>query len=185
MKISISGMPGAGKSTVAKMLAANLGLRHYYMGGIRRTIAAGRGMTLEEFNTLGEKDFSTDKVVDEYQEKLGREEDNFIIEGRTSYFLIPDSFKVFLEVDLREGAGRIFKELHESDARNEGSFASEKEMLASLRRRLASDRKRYMKYYNRDCFDHANFDLVVDTTKLTPEQVVGRILEALRRAHVE
>ena len=77
MIISISGTPGAGKSTVAPMLADKLGYKRYYMGGLRREAARKRGLTIEEYNKLGETDPSTDLEVDRYQEELGKKENNF------------------------------------------------------------------------------------------------------------
>jgi cytidylate kinase len=41
--------------------------------------------------------------------------------------------------------------------------------------------ERYEKYYKLDFQDKKHYDLVVDTTDLTPEQVVGRILRAVKR----
>ncbi|MFP4112385.1 MAG: cytidylate kinase family protein [Candidatus Woesearchaeota archaeon] len=173
MIISISGMPGAGKSTLAENISKKLGMKRYYIGALRRSMAKERGMTLDEFNTLGETDPSTDKEVDEYQEKLGKEEDNFVIEGRTSFFFIPHSIKIFLDVDLKEAARRIYRcSLDEKDQRNEKVYLSEDDVYKNLLKRIESDRKRYRNYYNiENCYDGNNFDFVIDTTLLTPEQV--------------
>jgi cytidylate kinase len=42
--------------------------------------AKQRGLTLAEYNQLGETDPETDKEVDQYQRELGEKKDNFIIE---------------------------------------------------------------------------------------------------------
>ncbi|HII15831.1 MAG TPA: AAA family ATPase, partial [Nanoarchaeota archaeon] len=42
MQITIGGVPGAGKSTVAKLIAEKLGYKSYSMGAIRREIAGSR-----------------------------------------------------------------------------------------------------------------------------------------------
>ncbi len=99
--ISISGKAGSGKSTVSRLLAKNLGFRHYSMGDLRRKMAAGRGMTLAELNSLGEKEGFTDREVDEYQKKLGIKETNFVIDGRTSFHFIPHSVKYTLTQTAR------------------------------------------------------------------------------------
>ena len=172
MIISISGKPGSGKSTVAKKLAEEFGLVRYYIGGIRRQMAKKRGMTLEEFNELGEKEDFTDKEVDEYQKKLGKTKDNFVIEGRTSYFCIPHSIKIFLEVDEKVGAKRIFGHLKEkAEERNEAhGLNSVKDVLRSNQARMKSDRARYLKWYQQDPFDHKHYDFVLDTTNLSVEE---------------
>ncbi|MFH1364907.1 MAG: AAA family ATPase, partial [Candidatus Aenigmatarchaeota archaeon] len=89
MIISICGISGSGKSTISKLLAERLGYKHYSIGEIRRKMAVDRGMTLAELNKLGEKEDFTDKEVDKFQEELGKKEDNFVIDGRTSFHFIP------------------------------------------------------------------------------------------------
>ena len=178
MIISISGMPGSGKSTVARLLAKKLGIRRYSMGDMRRELARRKGLVLGELNKIGESEDWTDREVDDYQKRLGETEDNFVVEGRTSFFLIPKSFKVFLEVNPRTGAERIFRHMKEVD-RNEGRFDSVEDLIASLKKREESDRKRYLKYYKIDITDRTQYDLILDTTDLKPEQVVDKILEAI------
>lgn len=186
MKITMSGDPGAGKSTVAKILAKKLGLKRYYIGGIRREMAAKRGLSLEEYNLLGETDSSTDIEVDNYQKKLGKKEDNIIIEGRTSYFLIPDSLKVYLKVSLDEGAKRIINHMKtkEGAKRNETKEKHElsiEEMKEKLINRKKSDVFRYKKYYDQDVFDLSHYDLVIDTTNISVEQVVNKLLDKIMK----
>jgi cytidylate kinase len=172
MIISISGAEGAGKSTIAKMIAEKLGWPRYYIGGIRRQKAAERGLTLEEYNKLGETDSSTDIEVDEYQKNLGETQDNFIIEGRTSWYFIPHSFKIFLDVSFEEGAKRIFNDLQKNDSRNEGKdLKTYEDVLKSLKSRRQSDKIRYAKYFNIDVFDLDHYDFVLDTTNLNIEEV--------------
>ncbi len=172
MIISLSGAHGSGKSTIAQKLSEKLGWPRYYMGGLRREAAKKRGMTLMEYNKLGESDPSTDKEVDEYQKELGKTEDNFVIEGRTSWFLIPQSLKIYLDVDEEEGNKRVFGHLQQKNERNEDrDIESIDDVKESLRRRLASDRLRYKKYYNIDVNDVKNYDFYLDTTNLTADEV--------------
>jgi len=180
MIISISGAEGAGKSTIAKMLAAKLGWPRYYIGGIRREKARERGLTLEEYNKLGETDPSTDLEVDEYQKRLGETEDNFIIEGRTSWHFIPQSYKIYLDITFEEGAKRIFKALQNDNSRNEGNnLKTYDNVLTSLKARRESDKLRYAKYFGIDVFDVKNYDFVLDTTNMSIEQGFAKILEVI------
>lgn len=185
MIISINGKPGAGKSSVAQAIAEEFHLKRYYMGGLRREAARRRGMTLEEFNALGEKDFTTDREVDEYQKELGEKEDGFVIEGRTSFFLIPQSFKIFLDVTVAEGAQRIWDELqHDAEQRNEASdLKSVDDVAASIEKRIASDTLRYQKYYQRDIFQPEAYDLWLDTTGMTLAQVKEAVFQAIRQSN--
>jgi len=176
MIITIGGTPGSGKSTIAKMLAKKLGYTRYSMGDLRREIAKRKGMTLEEFNRMGERDPSTDRDVDEYQAQLGKEGDNLVIEGRASHHFIPHSVKIFLKSDLDEAGKRIWKELQQNIDRNEGKIHSQEQMISALKRRQESDRKRYLKYYRNDFSNETKFDFVLDTTQLSIAQVFSQVL---------
>ena len=183
MIISISGRPGSGKSTAGEFLAQALGYRRYYMGGLRREMAKERGISLAELNRLGETDIFTDRDVDEYQRKLGETEDNFVIEGRTSFYFIPKSYKIFLDCLITEGARRIWRQIEtEGNKRNEDDrVKSVADMEASLRERFASDQKRYKKYYGIDVYDLSHYDLVIDTTHLNQDEVNQCLLEEIKK----
>lgn len=171
MIITIGGKPGSGKSTLAKMLAAALGYAHYDMGSMRREMARKKGMTLQEFNILGEKETWTDEEVDQYQKRLGQEQDNLVVEGRMSFFFIPHSLKVFIDVDLRTGAQRVFMELQKSTARNEDTnLKSVQAVFESHRKRIESDSARYQKYYHTNVYDTQHYDYVLDTSDLNIQQ---------------
>lgn len=178
MIISINGAQGSGKSTVAKMLAGKLGWPQYNIGGLRRKIAGDRGLTLAEYNKLGETDPSTDVEIDEYQKKLGETEDNFIIEGRTSWYFIPHSSKIYIDVKEEEGVKRVFGHLQQKNERNEDKgLDSIEDVKESMRKRHESDRIRYKKYYGVDVNDLKHYDFYIDTTDLNPEQVYGAVYE--------
>lgn len=182
MIISISGAEGAGKSTIAKMLAAKLGWPRYYMGGISREKAREHGMTLEEYNKWGETDPRRDQEVDEYQQTLGETKDNFVIEGRTSWHFIPHSFKIFLDVSFEEGARRIFNDLQKDSSRNEGNnLKTYEDVLNSLKNRRESDKKRYEKYYQINVFDQSHYNLYLNATNLSIEQVFDKIWAVIKK----
>lgn len=177
MIISITGKPGSGKSTIAKKIAAALGYQYYYMGKIRREAARAMNMTITEYNKYGETHPETDKQVDDYQKKLAQTKENFVIDGRMSWYFIPHSIKIFFEVDPRVGARRVYKELQKTHHRNEDKeMHSENEVRRSHQNRIKSDKYRYLKYYNIDYTDKKNFDLVLDTTNLTPKQVFNKTM---------
>lgn len=176
MIISLSGAPGSGKSTIAQMLAKKLNWPRYYMGSIWREMAKKHGVDVVTYSKMNENNPDKDKEVDEYQRKLGQEQDNFIIEGRTSWYFIPNSLKIYLDVNNEEGAKRIFSSLQKGNSRNEANnLTNWQEVMASTRERIECDDSRYFKYYNIHVFDPANYDFYLDTSNLTPQQVFDQV----------
>ena len=179
MIISISGAQGSGKSTLAKSLAKKLKWPRYYMGGLRRAAAKKHGLTLAEFNKLGETNPETDSFVDDYQKELGQTQDNFVIEGRTSWHFIPHSLKIYIDVDAKVGAMRIFNDLQENakDRNEDTNLLSFEDVLASSKRRFKSDNKRYQQYYGINVYDPKNYDLCLDSTKMGKYEVLQAVYD--------
>lgn len=176
MIISISGSHGSGKSTIAKLLAEKLNWPRYYMGGLRREAALRKGLTLAEYNKIGETDPSTDLEVDNYQKELGEKKDNFIIEGRTSWYFIPHSLKIYIDVDRRIGAERIWENLQKENNRNEdNNLNSIEDVEKSLEERFKSDKLRYKKYFNIDVYDLKNYDFIINTNNLSIKEVFEEV----------
>lgn len=184
MIISISGMPGSGKTSAAQLVAKHHGMHFYSVGGMRGKMALDRGITIDELNRLGEEEAFTDHDVDTYQRELGQKEDHFVIEGRMSWHFIPHSFKVLLTCDVDEAARRIHaaRAMRPEDRRDERQTASIEETKRELEERVASDVRRYQKYYGVDYRDPDHYDLVIDTTSNGgPEQTAETILEAMEK----
>ncbi len=176
MIITFNGTEGSGKSTIAKKLAEKLGWDHYYIGGIRREMAKKRGMTLEEYNKLGETDSNTDLEVDEYQKKLGETKDNFVIEGRTSWHFIPHSLKIYIDVDKKIGAERIYKELQKPNKRNEAQgIKTLEDVIEKNKNRQICDNKRYWKYFKIKVHDKKHFDYILDTSNLNKKEAFDKL----------
>jgi CMP/dCMP kinase len=178
MIVSFNGDEGSGKSTIAKLVSAEIGYPRYYMGQIFRDMAAKRDITLVDYLKLGETDPAIDKEVDDYLVDLSKKEADFIIESRTAWHFIPQSLKIYLSVNEKEGAKRVFGELQKENQRNEisGEFSLE-DILNKIKERRTTDDARYMKYYGIDIRDKNNYDLVLDTTNLSKEEVFAKVMD--------
>ena len=176
MKITISGKPGAGKSTIGKLVAERLRYSFYDIGQIRRNMAKDLGVNIHDLNKIGEKESFTDLEPDKYAEKVGKNEDNFVMVGRMSFYFVPDSFKIFLDVDKKVAAERIF-----NNHRNDENYKDINDAINYLNIREESDAKRFKKYYGIDIFDLSHYDLVIDTTNLKPNEIVEIILKELNK----
>jgi len=175
MIIVIGGRAGSGKSTIAKLVAKKLKLKHYSMGDLQRSIAKERGVSLLELGELEEKDPAIDKELDNKQKELGENNDNFVIDGRMSAFFIPNSIKIFLDGDERTRAERILK-----DGRETEKNSSIKEAIKNMKKREESENKRFEQYYGMRCYDKSKYDAVIDTTNLKIGQVVEKVIEAVK-----
>lgn len=183
MIITLSGLPGAGKSTIKKMLADHLGYKAYSMGDMRGEMAKARGLTIDALNALGMTEAFTDKDADAFQSELGKNEDDFVIDGWLSWHFIPQSFKVFLTVDPMVGAERIFADRAQNPNRSdEPEYATVEETQKTLQERVAQTDSRYQKWYGLQFLDQSHYDLVIDTSQLTDIEVLQRILSALPKA---
>jgi cytidylate kinase len=178
MIITISGLPGSGKSSVGRELAKRLNYEFMSVGDLRGQMAIAKGLTLDELNKLGETEDWTDKEADEKQKEIGRTKDNLVMEGRLSWHFIPNSFKVLLTVDLPTSAKRILQNTADRPDEKEPLTLAEAENM--IKERIVSDDRRYQKYYGLNYLDHKNYDLVIDTSSKPIAKIVAEILDKVK-----
>lgn len=178
--ITFGGTPGSGKGTVGKELAKKLDLPFFSMGDLRRQYALDRGMTIAELNMLSEKDPTNDNMVDEYQSTFPKKYPSFIMDSRLGYHFLPTAIKIFLKVDVVEAARRIM-----NAARDSEKMESLAQAVVAVEDRISSDLRRYEQYYNINPYDESQYDLVINTTNLTPEQALDIIVEYLGQQGVK
>jgi predicted cytidylate kinase len=172
--ITISGQPGSGKTTISILLEKKLGLKYVYSGDIFRKMAKKYKMSLEEFGKYCEENRHIDEELDRNQLKL-LQKGNIIVEGRISGWLahrnkIP-SIKIFLEADLNTRANRVVQ-------RENGNIDERKKEILN---REKSEITRYKNYYDIDLDDTSIYDLVIDSSNKTPDEIVNLILKNLKQ----
>jgi predicted cytidylate kinase len=176
--ITIGGNVGAGKTTLGSRLTKKLGYEELYTGGIFRQIAAERGMTIEDFYGALKNDPMLEKSVDDRQTKLMREKDNLVVQGRVAWFFSKQSpftvFNIFLGVDRMIGARRMAE-------RNENAGRSIKELAAANALREQNELERYNILYGiKNFLDHGHYDFVLDTSRLSENEILDTILAKLK-----
>jgi len=174
MIITISGIAGSGKSTVAKLLAKELNYKHHSIGDFMREIAKKHNLTLLELSKQAETDKSIDEELDQKQTELAKE-DNFVIDSRLGFHFIKNSIKIFLEVNLNEAANRILKEKRQHE-----HYKDIQDSINKIKTRINSEDKRYKEYYNIDYHDKDNYDIIIDTTDIEPEEIVNRLIKIIK-----
>ncbi|ADB58385.1 (d)CMP kinase [Archaeoglobus profundus] len=168
MKITISGLPGSGTTTVAKLLAERLGWKLISAGEVFRRLAMERGMSLEEFSRYAEENPDIDIYIDRMQRELAEKEENVVVEGRLSGWMIKDAFKVWIYADPEIRYERI--------AKREGIELSRARVETKRREEL--EKRRYKKFYSIDIDDISVYHIAINSGLFKPEEIVEIILKA-------
>ena len=170
MNITITGKLGSGKSTICSELKS-MGYEVITAGSIFRDIANERGISVVELNEMAKDDPSIDRLIDSRTTKLGKEKDHCIFDCRLGWLFIPDSFKVFIDVDIRTAAMRIIND----SERVAEAYKSIEETEEAIQRRQELERDRYNKLYVADIYDLDNYDMVLDSTSIGARELAELI----------
>ncbi len=176
--ITIAGELGSGKSSTAKLVASKLRYIHYSAGDLMRQI--GREQGIEDIRTFnfsieGKVDF--DHQVDERTKKIGLEQDRVVFDGHMAGHMLPQSFRVYLTLPANVAAERILSSITPERRASEHIPDDPLEYLDMLNERQQSNIRRYMKLYGVNPYQPKLYDLVVDTSKLSLEEVADRVVE--------
>ncbi len=172
--ITITGALGSGKSTIAKMLAQKLGYTHYSTGDAQRQIADSYHMTTLELNQLADTEPSIDQQIDSIFNQLENSGKLYVIDSRMAWFFMPRSFKVKLTVEPKTAALRI---LNDTSRSGEKKYKTIDDALDATMNRRSNEIERFKKTYGVDIEDQNNYDITIDTTDLSPEEICRIILK--------
>jgi len=170
MKITISGPPGSGTTTVAKIVAQKLGLKLISAGDVFRQLAAKKGMTVEEFSQYAEENPEIDRLIDQTQKEMAEKEGDVVVEGRLSGWFVKNAdLKVWIFADPEIRYSRI--------ANREGKDLAAVRQETKLREEL--EKRRYWKFYSIDIDNWTIYDLIINSGSFDAEGVVDLILKAI------
>ena len=175
MLMSITGKLGSGKSTVCNILKEQYGFEIFSTGTINREYARRLGISTLELNERLKSDPALDKEIDGTVTRLSieKKDEKLVFDSRMAWHFAKDTFKIFLTIDPMEAATRVMKNQRGA----EEHYDSVEDACQGLIKRGTVERERFIQIYGVDYFDHNNFNLVVDTTRRTPEEIVGIIIE--------
>src|SRR5262245_26442559 len=173
--VVINGDLGSGKSTVSTLLAQQLGIRRISVGDLYRELAAHRGLTALELNRHAELDDKIDHYVDRLQGDIALSGETLVVDSRLAWFYFREALKVHLVVDPVVAANRVLAR----PANLVERYASVAEAQQRLAQRSESERTRFLERYGVDKARLRNYDLVCDSTRATPEEIVDRIVGVL------
>ncbi len=172
MILTVGGPPGSGKTTIARMLSEKLGLELVVIGDIFRAMAKERGLSLAQFGDVAAQDHTIDLMIDKRTVDLAQK-GNLVLEGRLAGVMMRTqkirSFKIWLDAALEERAKRIAERENQDP----------KAIITRIEERQRCEKERYSVIYDIDFDDRFIYDLVIDTSDITPEDIVKIILDQL------
>lgn len=178
MNITITGNLGAGKSSVCKEFEKQ-GFTIITGGSIFRDIAQEMGISVEELNrkvNAGEIK-GIDNKIDTRTTELSKQMDNVVFDSRLAWNFAAESFKVFLIIDPQIAAERVYQ----GNDRNAEHYASLDDAVKGLKRRADLEQERFLDMYNIDYYDASNYDLIIESSYATPQQIAKEILDNFER----
>ncbi len=164
LRVAFSGKSGCGNTTVTGMLAERLCIA--MVNFTFRSLADETGLSLEEIILRAKTDDSFDIAVDTRQVELAKKQ-SCVLGSRLAIWMLKEAdFKVYLAADEIVRAARI-------QAREGGSLDG---IINFTRMRDAEDTARYKKLYGIDNNDYSFADMVIETGRYAPEEIVSLIL---------
>ncbi len=183
--IIISGMPAAGKTTVATILSKELGVRMIGAGDLLKEMAKERGYTPGgedwwdtpdgiKFAKERETNPNFDKEVDtKLTKKI--EAGNVIVTSYTAPWISKEGFKVWLEAKVHNRAERMAKR----------DRTDIEKTIKTTKIRDKENYKIYKSLYDMEFGkDMAPFDMIIDTDNKPAEEVARIILEKIRELKI-
>ncbi|MBI2595871.1 AAA family ATPase [Candidatus Daviesbacteria bacterium] len=163
--IAVSGAIATGKSTLARNLAQTLGWQWLSAGEYFRKWHGKHKIPLHHSGKVPQE---LDKKFDKHFQNLMKNKEHVVFESHLAGFFAkdyPQTFKVLCCSELKTRIKRAAKEA-----------------AKSIKMRAESHRRKFKKLYGvENRLDESYFNLVVDTTAKTPEEVLQFVLKSIYR----
>lgn len=176
LKVTISGHPGSGTSTLVSLLCESKGWTSLNGGELFRQEAKRRNMSLSEFGQLCKEDLEVDRELDallkvEMMRKDG--ESPSVVESRLAgwwaYKLGLSAPRIWLEVSDIERAKRV-------QAREGGELPS---IIDANEQRSKVDDQRFNELYGLFPQQTEPYTHIINATDLNPQEVLALVLNIL------
>ena len=176
IKITVSGHPGSGTSTLVDGLAKHFNIKSINGGQIFRNAAKSRNLTLVEFGRICEKDESIDRKLDDQLKQHIDGNQYAIVESRLAgwwaYQLNIKSIRIWLSVEEEERAKRVV-------LREGNTF---EQAIKENSKRLKVDNQRYQKMYGVIPEDHEPYTNIIEATDMNAEEVINHVIRIIEVA---
>jgi len=172
LRIAISSQSGCGNTTATQNVGATLGLQ--VVNYTFRDLGGDLGITFDEIHTRANGTKIFDYLTDLVQIRASLRP-KVVVGSRLAAWLVAADLRVWLHASLEERAKRIFR-------REPSKYTGYEAVLYSTLKRDEQNRKRYLQLYGIDINDRNDFDIIINTEKLTAEQVSSLIVAAAQWA---
>ena len=157
LKVTISGPPGSGTSTLVSRIASSRDWSSLNGGDVFREEARTRGLTVEQLSSAAKEDLDVDRSLDLLlQKRMSSNDSPEIVESRLSGWWAHknnlDCLRVWVNVSEQERARRIQK-------REGGDL---EDCLRKSQKRQRDDMERYSTLYGINLDDMSPYNLVID-----------------------
>ena len=173
-KLTVSGKPGSGTSTLVELLSEYRGWDSVNGGEIFRKEAQRRKLSVEDFSSLCKEDFEVDRSLDDtLKELISSVSGPSIVESRLSgwwaYLAEIECLRIWVEVSDEERARRI-------QSREGGDY---EDVLKLSQRRNYDDMERYQELYGIDLNDMSPYNMIIDADSLDASEVLELVQREL------
>lgn len=172
--ITITGDHASGQGTLSNLLNEKLGYEIYRNGQYVRKLAKEKNMTIVEFQEYLNNHEELDRQIEKSASEYALSHDNLIIDAKLGWFVVPESFKVYLKVDIDIASKRVFNDINRKDTEK---FENIDEVKKQIKYRYNEENNRWFKTYGIRRDEMSNYDLVIDTTNMKPADVCDLVIK--------
>jgi len=171
MRITVSGLPGSGTTSLARYLAQILQTDLISAGEVFRQMAREHGMELAEFGRLAESDPSFDRLIDDRQKEIALAHENIIVEGRLSGWFVPEAdLKIWLYATPECRVTRI---------QTRDTIGDLEAATQMTRERESCEAVRYKTYYEIDIADISPYHIMLNSERFSVEELGSIVCSAI------
>lgn len=159
-----------------------LNYTRYSSGDMVRQLLTRHHLTLAQYNERAKSDHGLDAEVDTMLRDL-RSSADIVVDSRLGFYWLPESFKVYLDLDMEVATARIYKDAVSNTSRSsagEGT-ASLLDVSRQVKDRMQNEQSRFRALYHVDPYDTTHFDLVIDTSRHSPQTVALTVFDTYKQ----
>ncbi|PKG32712.1 (d)CMP kinase [Methanoregula sp.] len=155
MRITVSGLPGSGTTSLSRYLAERHKFTMISAGEVFRQLAKEHNMELARFGDLARKDPRYDKMIDARQKEIAEASDNIVVEGRLSGWMVDNAdLKIWIYAPIGCRIKRIVFRDQVADEEIAKRLTLEREQCEA---------DRYRSYYDIDINDLSIYHVILNS----------------------